>query len=38
VLGQPGHDQVAAGLEAAERMVDAIAGRRAAQRRPSAPR
>jgi serine-type D-Ala-D-Ala carboxypeptidase (penicillin-binding protein 5/6) len=42
VLGQPGRDQIAAGLEVAERMVDAIAGSQAAreraQRRPSAPR
>jgi D-alanyl-D-alanine carboxypeptidase (penicillin-binding protein 5/6) len=28
VLGQPGHDQIAAGLEAAEAMVDRIAGQR----------
>ena len=26
VLGQPGHDKIAAGLEAADRMVDRIAG------------
>jgi D-alanyl-D-alanine carboxypeptidase (penicillin-binding protein 5/6) len=30
VLGQPGHDQIAAGLEAAYAMVDRIAGQRAA--------
>ena len=30
VLGQPGHDQVAAGLAAADAMVDRIAGQRAA--------
>jgi serine-type D-Ala-D-Ala carboxypeptidase (penicillin-binding protein 5/6) len=30
VLGQPGHDRIAAGLEAAAAMVDRIAGRRAA--------
>jgi len=29
VLGQPGHDQIAAGLEAADAMVDRIAGHRA---------
>jgi D-alanyl-D-alanine carboxypeptidase (penicillin-binding protein 5/6) len=29
VLGQPGHDRIAAGLEAADAMVDHIAGRRA---------
>jgi D-alanyl-D-alanine carboxypeptidase (penicillin-binding protein 5/6) len=29
VLGQPGHDQIAAGLEAAAAMVDRIAGERA---------
>jgi D-alanyl-D-alanine carboxypeptidase (penicillin-binding protein 5/6) len=29
VLGQPGHDQVAAGLAAADAMVDRIAGQRA---------
>jgi D-alanyl-D-alanine carboxypeptidase (penicillin-binding protein 5/6) len=29
VLGQPGHDQIAAGLVAADAMVDRIAGRRA---------
>jgi D-alanyl-D-alanine carboxypeptidase (penicillin-binding protein 5/6) len=29
VLGQPGHDRIAAGLEAAEAMVDRIAGDRA---------
>jgi D-alanyl-D-alanine carboxypeptidase (penicillin-binding protein 5/6) len=29
VLGQPGHDQIAAGLAAADAMVDRIAGRRA---------
>jgi D-alanyl-D-alanine carboxypeptidase (penicillin-binding protein 5/6) len=30
VLGQPGHDQIAAGLEAADAMVDRIAGDRTA--------
>jgi D-alanyl-D-alanine carboxypeptidase (penicillin-binding protein 5/6) len=30
VLGQPGHDQIAAGLAAADGMVDRIAGHRAA--------
>jgi serine-type D-Ala-D-Ala carboxypeptidase (penicillin-binding protein 5/6) len=30
VLGQPGHDRIAAGLAAADAMVDRIAGRRAA--------
>jgi hypothetical protein len=30
VLGQPGHDRIAAGLEAAAAMVDRIVGRRAA--------
>jgi len=30
VLGQPGHDQIAAGLAAADAMVDRIAGHRAA--------
>jgi D-alanyl-D-alanine carboxypeptidase (penicillin-binding protein 5/6) len=29
VLGQPGHDQIAAGLEAADAMVDRIAGHQA---------
>jgi D-alanyl-D-alanine carboxypeptidase (penicillin-binding protein 5/6) len=29
VLGQPGHDRIAAGLAAAEAMVDRIAGHRA---------
>jgi len=29
-LGQPGHDQIAAGLAAADAMVDRIAGGRAA--------
>jgi D-alanyl-D-alanine carboxypeptidase len=29
VLGQPGHDQIAAGLLAADAMVDRIAGQRA---------
>jgi D-alanyl-D-alanine carboxypeptidase (penicillin-binding protein 5/6) len=41
VLGQPGHDQIAAGLEAAEAMVDRIAGQRdvpgLAQRTPPPP-
>src|SRR5262249_37516014 len=31
VLGQPGHDQIAAGLVAADAMVDRIAGHRARQ-------
>jgi serine-type D-Ala-D-Ala carboxypeptidase (penicillin-binding protein 5/6) len=31
VLGQPGHDQIAAGLAAADAMVDRIAGHRAAR-------
>jgi D-alanyl-D-alanine carboxypeptidase (penicillin-binding protein 5/6) len=31
VLGQPGHDQIAAGLAAANAMVDRIAGRRAVE-------
>jgi serine-type D-Ala-D-Ala carboxypeptidase (penicillin-binding protein 5/6) len=31
VLGQPGHDQIAAGLAAAEAMVDRIAGHRGAR-------
>jgi D-alanyl-D-alanine carboxypeptidase (penicillin-binding protein 5/6) len=35
VLGQPGEDRIAAGLAAAEAMVDRIAGRRAA---PDLPR
>ena len=30
VLGQPGHDQIAAGLAAADAMIDRIAGHRAA--------
>jgi len=34
VLGQPGDDQIAAGLAAAEGMVDRIAGRRATRGRP----
>jgi serine-type D-Ala-D-Ala carboxypeptidase (penicillin-binding protein 5/6) len=34
VLGQPGHDQIAAGLEAAEAMVDRIAGRPLRHLRP----
>jgi D-alanyl-D-alanine carboxypeptidase (penicillin-binding protein 5/6) len=43
VLGQPGHDRIAAGLAAADAMVDRIAGRRAASDRqrtlppPNAP-
>jgi D-alanyl-D-alanine carboxypeptidase (penicillin-binding protein 5/6) len=36
VLGQPGHDQVEAGLTAAAAMVDRIAGRRPRSRRPPA--
>jgi hypothetical protein len=31
-LGQPGHDQIAAGLAAADAMVDRIAGHRARPR------
>jgi len=41
VLGQPGHDQIAAGLAAAAAMVDRIAGHRAVpdlQQRTGAPR
>jgi D-alanyl-D-alanine carboxypeptidase (penicillin-binding protein 5/6) len=41
VLGQPGHDQIAAGLAAAEAMVDRIAGHRAVpdlQQRSQPPR
>jgi serine-type D-Ala-D-Ala carboxypeptidase (penicillin-binding protein 5/6) len=34
VLGQPGHDQITAGLAAAAAMVDRIAGQRAAPERP----
>jgi D-alanyl-D-alanine carboxypeptidase len=34
VLGQPGHDQIAAGLAAAAAMVDRIAGQRLQHRRP----
>jgi D-alanyl-D-alanine carboxypeptidase (penicillin-binding protein 5/6) len=34
VLGQPGHDRIAAGLAAANAMVDRIAGRRAMPQRP----
>ena len=34
VLGQPGHDQIAAGLAAADAMVDRIAGRRTMQDPP----
>jgi serine-type D-Ala-D-Ala carboxypeptidase (penicillin-binding protein 5/6) len=41
VLGQPGHDQIAAGLAAADAMVDRIAGHRAMpdlrQRTPAPP-
>jgi D-alanyl-D-alanine carboxypeptidase (penicillin-binding protein 5/6) len=40
VLGQPGHDQIAAGLAAADAMVDRIAGHRARkelQKAPGAP-
>jgi D-alanyl-D-alanine carboxypeptidase (penicillin-binding protein 5/6) len=39
VLGQPGHDRIAAGLEAGEAMVARIAGRRALPdpRRPTLP-
>jgi hypothetical protein len=35
VLGQPGHDRIAAGLEAAAAMVDRIGGRRPAPGMPS---
>src|SRR5205814_10530302 len=41
VLGQPGHDQLAAGLAAASAMVDGIVGHRAApnlRQRPLPPR
>jgi D-alanyl-D-alanine carboxypeptidase (penicillin-binding protein 5/6) len=34
VLGQPGHDRIAAGLAAADAMVDRITGRRATPDRP----
>jgi serine-type D-Ala-D-Ala carboxypeptidase (penicillin-binding protein 5/6) len=34
VLGQPGHDRIAAGLAAADAMVDRIAGQRAVPDRP----
>jgi D-alanyl-D-alanine carboxypeptidase (penicillin-binding protein 5/6) len=34
VLGQPGHNQIAAGLAAADAMVDRIAGQRLQHRRP----
>jgi D-alanyl-D-alanine carboxypeptidase (penicillin-binding protein 5/6) len=37
VLGQPGHDQIAAGLLAANEMVDRIAGRPDAAQRTLAP-
>jgi serine-type D-Ala-D-Ala carboxypeptidase (penicillin-binding protein 5/6) len=39
VLGQPGHDQIAAGLAAADAMVDRIAGHRAVPdpRQPALP-
>jgi hypothetical protein len=37
VLGQPGHDRIAAGLAAADGMVDRIAGRRAAPPRLRVP-
>jgi len=37
VLGQPGDDQIGAGLMAAAAMVDRIAGRRMPQSRPAAP-
>jgi D-alanyl-D-alanine carboxypeptidase (penicillin-binding protein 5/6) len=37
VLGQPGHDRIAAGLEAAAAMVDRIAGAPRRRVRPSAP-
>jgi serine-type D-Ala-D-Ala carboxypeptidase (penicillin-binding protein 5/6) len=38
VLGQPGHDRIAAGLEAADEMVDRIAGHRAEPDRQKPPR
>ena len=38
VLGQPGHDRIAAGLAAADAMVDRIAGQPLRPRRPSRPR
>src|SRR5690242_21346362 len=38
VLGQPGHDRIAAGLAAADAMVDRIAGRGAVPDRPQPPR
>jgi len=38
VLGQPGHDQIAAGLAAAEAMVDRITGHRARPGRLPAPK
>ena len=34
VLGQPGHDRIAAGLAAADAMVDRIAGQRLQDRQP----
>jgi len=37
VLGQPGEDQIGAGLMAAAAMVDRIAGRRVPQAPPGAP-
>jgi D-alanyl-D-alanine carboxypeptidase (penicillin-binding protein 5/6) len=37
VLGQPGHDQIAAGLAAADAMVDRITGQRSRHRRPPRP-
>jgi serine-type D-Ala-D-Ala carboxypeptidase (penicillin-binding protein 5/6) len=37
VLGQSGHDRIAAGLAAAEAMVDRIAGRRAVRGLPRVP-
>jgi D-alanyl-D-alanine carboxypeptidase (penicillin-binding protein 5/6) len=38
VLGQPGHDQIAAGLAAADVMVDRIAGQRRPARMPAPSR
>jgi serine-type D-Ala-D-Ala carboxypeptidase (penicillin-binding protein 5/6) len=37
VLGQPGHDQIAAGLAAADALVDRITGHRATANRPTRP-
>ena len=38
VLGQPGHDRIAAGLAAADAMVDRISGRSSARLRPTSVR